>query len=66
MALTVQSLRPLANVVGSFRNDDGGGKQERQKSDRLNQAKQKFYKRAEHFFVHFCAAILRLQSEIPS
>ena len=41
MALTVQSLRPHANVVGSFRDDDGDGKREQEKSNRLNQVKTK-------------------------
>lgn len=41
MALTVQSLRPHANVVGSVRDDDGDGKREQEKSNRLNQVKTK-------------------------
>lgn len=41
MALTVQSLRPHANVVGSVRDDDGDGKREQEKSNRLNQGKTK-------------------------
>lgn len=41
MALTVQSLRPHANVVGSFRDDDGDGKREQEKNNRLNQVKTK-------------------------
>ena len=41
MALTVKSWSPHANVVGSFRDDDGDGKREQEKSNRLNQVKTK-------------------------
>ena len=54
MALTVQSLSPHANVVGSFRNDDGDGKREQRKSNRLNQAKQKFCTRRTLFCTFLC------------